>query len=288
MRLGEFELSVVSDGTFALDGGSMFGIIPKVLWEKTNPADDRNRIRLGLNCMLIRTPSDTIVVDTGLGSFYDEKFASIYKVDKSTTDLLRSLRGAGVEADEVTKVILTHLHFDHCGGSCSRDEGGSSKLTFPRATYHVDREELAYARQPDPRSRASYLCELWEPLEEHGRLVPTSGEEEVADGVSLMATPGHTRNHRSVLIRSGGETACFLADLVPTPSHLRTHYVMAYDVLPVVAMETKERVLRQAREEGWLLIFEHSPDVCAGYLNDEGSLEPVDIAAGDGNGGHAR
>lgn len=284
MRLGEFELAVVSDGTFGLDGGAMFGTIPKVLWEKTNPADDRNRIRLGLNCLLIRTATDTIVVDTGLGTFYDEKFACLYDVDKSAGGLLRSLSEAGVEAEDVTKVILTHLHFDHCGGSCCRDQGGSPKPTFPRATYHVDREELACARAPDPRSRASYLPDTWEPLEEHGQLVFTCGEEEVAPGVALMATPGHTQNHRSVLIRSGGETACFLADLVPTPSHLRTHYVMGYDVLPVVTMENKGRVLRQAREEGWLLIFEHSPDACAGYLNEDGALEPVNVEAGGGNG----
>jgi glyoxylase-like metal-dependent hydrolase (beta-lactamase superfamily II) len=283
MRLGEFELFVVSDGTFALDGGGMFGTIPKVLWEKTHPADERNRIRLGLNCLLIRTATETIVVDTGLGSFYDEKFAYLYKVDNSTSDLLGSLAKVGVAADEVTKVILTHLHFDHCGGSCTRDQEGSSKPTFPLATYHVDQEELAYAREPDRRSRASYLRDLWEPLEAHGQLALTSGEVEVSPGVSLLATPGHTQNHRSVLIRSGDETACFLADLVPTPSHLKPHYVMAYDVLPVVAMETKERLLRQAREEGWLLFFEHSPGVCAGYLDDEGVLDPVEMGAGGGN-----
>ena len=284
MRLGEFELSVVSDGTFDLDGGAMFGTIPKVLWEKRNPADDRNRIRLGLNCLLIRTATDTIVVDTGIGTFYDEKFAYLYNVDKSAGGLLGSLKRAGVEAADVTKVILTHLHFDHCGGSCYRDEDGFPKPTFPGATYHVDREELAYARQPDPRSRASYLPDTWEPLEEHGQLLLTYGEEEVAPGVALMETPGHTLNHRSVLIRSGDETACFLADLVPTPSHLKTHYVMGYDVLPVVTMENKSRVLKQAREEGWLLIFGHSPDVQAGYLDEEGALEPVKIEAGGENG----
>jgi len=286
MKFGEFELFIVSDGTFRLDGGAMFGTIPKVLWGKTNPADDRNRIQLGLNCLLIRTPTDTILVDTGLGTVYDEKFAFLYGVDKSQTDLLRSLAVVGVEAADITKVILTHLHFDHCGGNCVRDHDGEFRPTFPNAIYYINQDELAYAKEPDPRSKPSYLPHTWEPLEKQGQVFlygrnhPISlGNEEIASGVAVMPTPGHTQNHQSVMVRSGDLTACFLADLVPTPSHLKTHYVMGYDLFPVTTMENKERVLKQAMAENWLLIFEHSPDIKAGYLTEEMKIKPVELAS---------
>lgn len=277
MEFGEFELYLVSDGTFRLDGGAMFGTIPKVLWEKTNPADDRNRILLGLNCLLIRTPTQTILVDTGIGTVYDEKFAFLYGVDRSATALLRSLASVGVWAVDITKVILTHLHFDHSGGNCFREGNGELKPTFPNAAYYINRGELAYASQPDPRSKPSYLPHTWEPLEKRGQVILTSGDEEIAPGVAVMLTPGHTQNHQSIMVRSGGLTACFLADLVPTPSHLKTHYVMGYDLYPLTTMENKERVLKQAREENWLLIFEHSPDVKAGYLDDALKIKPVEM-----------
>ena len=151
MEFGDFELFVVSDGTFRLDGGAMFGTIPKVLWERTHPADDRNRILMGLNCLLIRTPTENILVDTGLGAAYDEKFAFLYGVDKSETDLLRSLAAAGVQAADINKVILTHLHFDHAGGNCFQEEAGEFRPTFPNAVYYINEGELAYAKEPDPR-----------------------------------------------------------------------------------------------------------------------------------------
>jgi glyoxylase-like metal-dependent hydrolase (beta-lactamase superfamily II) len=273
MEFGEFELFVVSDGTFRLDGGAMFGTIPKVLWEKTNPADDRNRILMGLNCLLIRTPKDKILVDTGIGTVYDEKFAFLYEVNRSDMDLLRGLQAVGVRAMDITKVILTHLHFDHCGGNCFQDSNGELKPTFPNAAYYINQNELAYAKQPDPRSKPSYLPHTWEPLERQGKVVLTAEEDEIAPGVVVMASPGHTLHHQSVMIRSEGMTACFLADLIPTPSHLKTHYVMGYDLFPKTTMENKERVLKQAQAENWLLIFEHSPDIQGGYLTDEEAVE---------------
>ena len=170
MKFGELELFVVSDGTFRLDGGAMFGTIPKVLWERTNPADDRNRILMGLNCLLIRTSTENILVDTGLGNAYDEKFAFLYGVDKSQTELLRSLTAAGVQAADISKVILTHLHFDHGGGNCFQEGNGEFKPTFPNAVYYINQGELAYAKDPDPRSSPSYLPHTWEPLESEDRL----------------------------------------------------------------------------------------------------------------------
>ena len=279
MKFGEFELFVVSDGTFRLDGGAMFGTIPKVLWERTNPADDRNRILMGLNCLLIRTPAENILVDTGLGNAYDEKFAFLYGVDKSETELLRSLAAAGVGAADISKVILTHLHFDHAGGNCFREGEGEFKPTFPNAVYYINQGELAYAKEPDPRSSPSYLSYTWEPLEKRGQVAPISGEVEVAPGVMILPAPGHTPNHQIVTVKSDGLIACFLADLVPTPSHLKTHYVMGFDLDALTAMKNKEQVLKQARAENWLLIFEHSPGVKAGYLTEDLKIEPVELAS---------
>ncbi len=276
MEFGEFELFVVSDGTFRLDGGAMFGTIPKVLWQKTNPADDRNRILLGLNCLLIRTPTETILVDTGLGTVYDEKFAFLYGVDKSKTDLVKSLSAVRAQAEDITKVILTHLHFDHCGGNCFKNSQGELTPTFPNAAYYINQGELACAKQPDPRSRPSYLPHTWEPLEARGQVVLTSENETIAPGVAMISTPGHTAHHQSVILRSGDLTVCFLADLVPTPSHLKTHYVMGYDLFPRATMENKERILKQAREENWLLVFEHSPNVRAGYLTEALEIKPAE------------
>jgi glyoxylase-like metal-dependent hydrolase (beta-lactamase superfamily II) len=279
MKFGEFELFVINAGTFRLDGGAMFGTIPKVIWEKSNPADERNRILLGLNCLLIRSPTEIILVDTGLGTIYDERFAFLYDVDRSQTNLVMSLDIAGVGASDVTKVILTHLHFDHCGGNCFKDDNGELKPAFANAVYYINRDELAYAKQPDHRSKPSYLSHNWEPLEEREQVILTSHDEEISPGVSVMSAPGHTANHQIVMVRSGGLTACFLADLVPTPSHLKTHYVMGYDLFPKTTMETKERVLKQAWEENWLLIFEHSAEITAGYLTPELQLKPVEMAS---------
>ena len=279
MEFGDFELFVVSDGTFRLDGGAMFGTIPKVLWERTHPADDRNRILMGLNCLLIRTPMEKILVDTGLGAAYDEKFAFLYGVDKSETDLLRSLAATGVQAADISKVILTHLHFDHAGGNCFQERNGEFKPTFPNAVYYINEGELAYAKEPDPRSSPSYLSYTWEPLERREQVVPISGEVEVAPGVTILPAPGHTPNHQIVTVKSRGLTACFLADLVPTPSHLKTHYVMGFDLDALTAMKNKERVLKQAQAENWLLIFEHSPGVKAGYLTEDLKVEPVELAS---------
>lgn len=279
MKFGAFELTVINAGTFRLDGGAMFGIIPKVIWEKANPADERNRILLGLNCLLIRNATETILVDTGMGTIYDERFAFLYDVDRSQTDLVKCLAAVGVRASDVTKVILTHLHFDHCGGNCFKHDNGELKPTFTNAVYYINRDELAYAEQPDLRSKPSYLAHTWEPLKVRGQVVLTSRDEEITPGVSVLSAPGHTANHQLVMVQSEGLNACFLADLVPTPSHLKTHYVMGYDLFPKTTMETKERVLKQARQGNWLLIFEHSAEITAGYLTPESQLKPVEMAS---------
>ena len=275
MELGSFELNVVSDGTFRLDGGAMFGIIPKPLWEKTDPADARNRILLGLNTLLVRTPDELILIETGLGSNYDKKFACLYAVDQKQSDLCRGLAARGLARADVAKVVLTHLHFDHCGGNCVANGDGALVPAFPNASYFVDRNEFAYAQEPDLRSRPSYLPWTWEPLQASGQLTLTAATEEIATGVEVVPSPGHTAHHKSVLIRSGDATACFLGDLVPTASHLKTHYVMGYDLFPRDTMRNKEKMLQRALNEDWLLIFAHGPTVTSGRLNADLELVPA-------------
>lgn len=279
MKFGDFELSILSDGLFKLDGGAMFGVVPKVLWQKTNPANGDNRILLGLNCLLIRSKSDIVLVDTGIGTVYDEKFAEMFGIDKSSSDLLKSLEMIGLKPQDVTKVILTHLHFDHCGGNCFQNEEGKILATFPKATYIVQRGELEYAKNPDPRSKGSYLTKNWEALEATGQLQLISDNQEIIPGIEVYVTGGHTRNHQIVKVYSDGKTTCFLADLVPTNSHLKTPYVMSYDLYPKITMEVKEQVLKQALEENWLLIFEHAPKLQAGYLYEvDGKLKIEKVA----------
>ncbi|MFQ5637038.1 MAG: MBL fold metallo-hydrolase [bacterium] len=272
MQFGEFEIFVVRDGTFRLDGGAMFGVVPKVLWSKLNAPDEMNRILLGLNCLLIKSKSDIILVDTGIGSHYDDKFARMLGIVKSTS-LLQSLDKIGLKAEDITKVLLTHLHFDHCGGNCFRDETGQLKPTFPNAAYLIQQGEFEVATHPDARSRGSYLAHNWQPVEAAGQIEFISGDSEIIPGVEVQITGGHTLCHQIVRIKTHGKTACFLADLVPTDAHLKTAYVMGYDLYPKVTMEKKDAVLRQALKENWLLIFEHAPFVHGGYLYEaEGKL----------------
>jgi glyoxylase-like metal-dependent hydrolase (beta-lactamase superfamily II) len=267
MQFGNFQIHLISDGHFKLDGGAMFGVVPKALWQKTNPADESNRIQLGLNCLLIQTDSDLILVDTGIGSLYDEKFARIYGVDKST-DLLSGLAQLGHQPQDVSKVILTHLHFDHCGGNCCLDaNSGQLTAAFPNAVYYFNRKEFEYAVDPDPRSKASYLPHNWQSLQSADQIAWLEGDSEVVSGIQTIVTGGHTGNHQIVRVTSAGETACFLADLVPTESHLKIPYVMGYDLFPCTTMQMKQKVLEQAVDEQWLLLFEHTPDQCAGYLS---------------------
>ncbi len=279
MKFGDFELFVLSDGKFKLDGGAMFGVVPKVLWEKTNPPNEMNRIEMGLNSLVIKTNDDIVLVDTGIGENYNEKFFQMFEIDKSTS-LLKSLNSISLKPDDITKVVLTHLHFDHCGGNCSKDENGELKPTFPNATYYFQQDEFEYAKKPDPRSRGSYLAQNWQAIEESDQVQLISGNQEIIPGVEVFTTGGHTQNHQIVKVHSDGKTACFLADLVPTDSHLKTAYVMGYDLYPKTTMEMKEKVLKQALQENWLLIFEHAPSVKGGYLTEkEGKLriEEVEI-----------
>lgn len=279
MKFGDIDIFLLSDGTFRLDGGAMFGVVPRVLWERHDPPDEKNRILLGLNSLLVLRGEEKILIDCGIGDKFDQKFADIYAVQRERT-LLDELARHGLKPEDITHVILSHLHFDHIGWSTRRNAKGELEPTFKNAVYFCQRGNYDYGLQPDPRSRASYLQENFVPLHQHGVLKFSEGTGEIIPGIESIVTGGHTLDHAIVKIKTAGRTICFLADLVPTVSHLRTVYVMGYDVFPAQTMQVKPRILQQAFEEQWLLIFEHGAHVKAGYLQqveENWKIEPVNI-----------
>ena len=269
--LGRFRLHALEAGMQRLDGGAMFGVVPKPLWERRIPADERNRIPLALRCLLVETGDALVLIDTGAGNKESEKFRDIYGLqnDGSPTRLEDALRDAGFEPDDVDYVIDTHLHFDHAGGNTYEDPDGRIRLAFPRATYVVQGGEWSYAHLDNERIRASYLPHNFDPVDAEDRFRLVEGETELLPGVTLLPTPGHTPHHQSVVLESDGEVACFLADLIPTTAHLLLPWIMGYDVEPLVTLESKRALLGRAREEEWLLIFEHDPSVAWGRLDPD-------------------
>jgi glyoxylase-like metal-dependent hydrolase (beta-lactamase superfamily II) len=260
MNIGPYELTAIETGKFSLDGGAMFGVVPWVFWSKSNPPDERQRIRLSARCLLIRGNGSVILVDVGNGDKWNEKLKDIYRLDTSSADLVRSLRGAGVEPDDVTDVILTHLHFDHAGGSTVK-ENGRLRPTFPRATYYVQKKHWELAQSPTEKDRASFMPEDYLPLVEHGVLQFIDGEKELFPGIELFVCNGHTLAQQLPKISDGKKTLLFCCDLVPTVSHVPYPYIMAYDVRPLVTLEEKKRILPRAYAEGWILFLEHDPGI---------------------------
>ena len=282
MRLGNVNLRVVSDGEYWLDGAGLFGLMPKVEWQEIAEPDDQNRIRVQLQCLLIETARQRILVDTGYGdklSAKEREFMSL----KANGRLLGSLAALGVESEDIDVVINTHLHGDHCGGNTRYNQNGDLVPAFPRALYYVQRIELADAMFPNERTRGSYHRENFEPVERAGQLRVLWGDTRLTDEVRVMVTPGHTPAHQSVVIESGGETAVFLGDVAHWPLHIeQLAIVTAYDVQPLVTIETKRRLARWAIENEALLIFDHCPGRVAGYLyptgrSDHFRLEPVAV-----------
>ena len=262
LRLGELEVQVCADVTFRLDGGMMYGTVPRVMWERFAVPDARNRVAVAARSMLIRgrdaggAPA-LVLVDTGLGDLAaGARFRELYGVTDPAWRLLAELAALGVSPEAVTHVVLTHLHFDHAGGAV-RGSGAAARPTFPAARYLVHGGELAYARSPDRRSQASYKAENWEPLAAAGVLATVAGETEVIPGVWLRDAPGHTDHHQVVTVSGGGRTLLFTADLFPFAGHLKPHYVPALDVDPRRTMATRRRYLEQIAAEGWLLLFQH-------------------------------
>jgi glyoxylase-like metal-dependent hydrolase (beta-lactamase superfamily II) len=221
MKFGDLDIFILSDGYFRLDGGAMFGVVPRVLWEKSDPADEKNRILLNLNALLILRGKEKILIDAGIGDKFDAKFGDIFGIQREQT-LIDKLATQGLRPEDITHVILSHLHFDHIGWSTRRNAAGELAPTFPNAIYFCQRGEFEYAMNPDPRSKASYLQDNFVPLKDRGVLQFLEGSGEIIAGIEGFVTGGHTRDHMIVKIHSVGKIVCFLADLVPTPSHLKT------------------------------------------------------------------
>ena len=274
--LGGIRLHAIDTGLQWLDGGAMFGVVPKTLWERKIPADARNRIPLAARTLLVELPDELVLIETGLGNKADAKAIEIYGIDALPEDpaagpdrLQAGIRAAGFQPEDVTVVVNTHLHFDHAGGNTFRDADGAVRVAFPRARQHVQRGEWAYAHATNERTRASYLSDDFDPVHAAGVLHLLDGEVEVVPGIEVLRTPGHTPHHQSVLVHAGGETACFLGDVVPTMAHLPLPWIMGYDVEPLVTLESKRRVLARALEERWLLVSTHDPVEPWGYLVQE-------------------
>lgn len=254
--LGDIQFRVLDAGSIWLDGGAMFGVVPRVLWERKRPPDERNRIRLAMNLLLIDDGKQKTLVDTGAGDKWDDKSRSIYRIDERSAEQI--LAPAGLGPEEIDVVVNTHLHFDHAGGNTKRDPDGNLRPVYPNARYVVQRGELETARLDHERIRASYLPENFEPLaEENGRLQLAEGAIVLGEHVRLRVAPGHTPHMQLVLVRTGEGTVAFLADLVPTTSHLPYAYTMAYDLEPMRTIATKKEVLPEAAAGGWRLVFEH-------------------------------
>jgi glyoxylase-like metal-dependent hydrolase (beta-lactamase superfamily II) len=274
--IGPYTLHAIETGRFGLDGGAMFGIVPKPLWERRIPPDNRNRIPLHMRCLLLKGEERCILIDTGLGDKHDAKFADLFAVDHDTATLHDSLRAAGVGPGDVTDVILTHLHFDHAGGATQR--GGDRFVpTFPNARYHIQRDHWDWAAAPNGKERNSFRPMDFEPLQATGQIHLVEGDGELLPGIDVLTAHGHTHAQQLVKISGPEGTLVYVADLLPTSAHLRPPWIMAYDVRPLVTLDEKQRFLEAAHAEGWHLFFEHDPEVAvASVQQTERGIEIAD------------
>ena len=269
LTIGPWKIHTIETGFLGLDGGSMFGSVPKPLWSKAHPADERNRIQLAMRCLLLEGQGRRILVDDGIGEKLSSKLADIYKVQHDEHTLERSLAALGLGVDDITDVVLTHLHFDHAGGS-TRREGDRLVPRLPRACYFVQRRNWENAHRPNLRERASYMGENYDPLHEAGVLTLWEGPQQPWPGVELFKADGHTRGQQLMRVAGLEGVLYFVADLIPTASHVRIPFVMGYDVAAIETMAEKEALLaRASRERAWICI-EHDPSIALGRPAREG------------------
>jgi glyoxylase-like metal-dependent hydrolase (beta-lactamase superfamily II) len=260
--LGDFELTVVSDGTYFLDGGGFFGVVPKSLWSKRVTADEHNRVDAGLNSLLVRTGKKNVLIETGIGNKLSEKMVRIYT---QPARLLENLHAAGLAPEDIDIVINTHLHFDHCGWNTVRS-GDKIAPTFPRAKYYAPQGEWQYARHPSERDAISFISENYDPLVENGQMTLLSGGEEIVPGISVKTYPGHTAHMQAVIVKSGEQTACYISDLIPTSAHIDITWGMAFDLYPLQTIESRKQYYAEAIPQKWLTVFTHDPRVPWGFV----------------------
>jgi glyoxylase-like metal-dependent hydrolase (beta-lactamase superfamily II) len=279
LTLGDFELSVFSDGTYPLDGGAFFGVVPKVMWSRKVTADEKNYVTTGLNSLVIRmdgprTGKQTVLVETGMGNKLSDRMIKFYG---QPAQLLGNLAAAGIAPDDVDIVINSHLHFDHCGWNTSRDKSGRIVPTFPRAKYYAPEGEWQYARHPSERDAISFISENYDPLVESGQMTLLKGGEEfeIIPGISVQTFPGHTAHMQAIVIRSQGRTACYISDLIPTSAHIDLTWGMSFDLYPLQTIESKKLYYAQSIPEKWLTIFTHDANMPWAYVERDESGKMV-------------
>jgi glyoxylase-like metal-dependent hydrolase (beta-lactamase superfamily II) len=266
VTLGDFELSIFSDGTYPLDGGAFFGVIPKIMWSRKAVADERNYVQAGLNSLLIRTGKQNVLVETGMGNKLSERMIKFYG---QPAQLLASLAAGGVAPEDIDIVINTHLHFDHCGWNTVRDKDGTIVPTFPRAKYYAPQGEWQYARKPSERDSISYLPDNYDPLVASGQMRLLKGGEEIVPGISVKTFPGHTAHMQAVIVESGGRTACYPSDLIPTSAHIDITWGMSFDLYPLQTIGSKKQYYAKALTEKWLTVFTHDAKLPWAYIEKD-------------------
>ncbi|HZC23642.1 MAG TPA: MBL fold metallo-hydrolase [Candidatus Binatia bacterium] len=271
--LGDFELTVFSDGTYPLDGGAYFGVVPKVMWSKRVRADERNYVSSGLNSLLVRTGKQTVLIETGMGNKLSDRMIKFYG---QPAKLLENLAAAGIAPEDIDIVINSHLHFDHCGWNTLRDKHGKIAPTFPRAKYYAPEGEWQYARHPSERDSISFISENYDPLVESGQMTLLKGGEEVVPGIAVKTFRGHTAHMQAIIVNGhpGAETkpgsvACYISDLIPTTAHLDLTWGMGFDLYPLETIQSKKEYYSRAIPEKWLTVFTHDPNVPWAYLEKD-------------------
>lgn len=265
MKIGKYKLFSIDAGSLSLDGGAMFGVVPKTLWQRSNPADELNRVSLKTRCLLLSSGKKNILIDTGIGENWDEKFQRIYNVNQNSF-LESSLNKIGIRKSDITDVILTHLHFDHTGGSVDY-KNGVWEPAFTNAKYYVQKKHLDLALNPTEKDRASFIKDRFMPLINNGMVELMDGEKFIDDEISFIESNGHTNSMQLVKISDGNKTLLYSADLFPIASHIPLPYIMAYDLNPLQTLEDKKNILSKAVEENWLLFFEHDPEITAATVS---------------------
>lgn len=266
ISLGDFELTMVSDGHYVADGGAFFGVVPKTLWERKVKADALNRVKVSCNSVVVHTGEKTILIETGIGNKLAEKMKDVFQTEEK---LLENLHEVGVAPDAIDIVINSHLHFDHCGWNTVY-RNGAAVATFPKARYFAPEGEWRHGTLQLERDRVSYISDNYDPLIQSGQMQLLTGDCEILPGISVAVYPGHTRNMMAVFLRSGGKTACYISDLIPTTWHLDVTWVMAYDLFPLETIENRKKYYSRAIPERWLTIFTHDPEVPWVYPAFEG------------------